>query len=969
MESGHHRAFGLFHLDSTHGGLWQGDQAIALRPQALAMLRYLVAHPGRLVTKAELRQHVWAGTHVSDTVLRVCVHEIRQVLGDVAATPRYLATVGRQGYRFHLGDAREAPPPRTTGPLVGRLDDVETVAQGFQRAAQGARQCVLLSGEAGIGKTTVVEMVLARLDPGSGVRIARGQCTEHYGAGEPYLPLLEALGQLCRGPWHTEVLAVLRRYAPLWLVQLLGVLSEAELERLQHHVQGATAARMLRELAEALDVLTADVPLVVVLEDLHWSDPSTVEALAYLAQRRAPARLLLLGTYRPVEMVLRPPPVRGLLQELCGRGQALDVRLELLPAEAVTAYVTGRLGGPVASPLAALVFERTEGNALFLVQIVEHLIGQGLVVRRAGQWTLQDGAEAQVARLPEGLRQLLLRRLQALPPGVCRVLEAASVVGTVFAVAAVAAGSQVPVEDVEAVCEGLAAQQHLLDDAGLTVWPDGTRGGCYRFQHALYQQVLYDQIGTARRGQLHQRIGVRLEAGYGARAGEIAVQLAVHFERSGATAPAVRYAQQAADTAARRNAHPEALTALTKGLTLLATLPESPARSRHELVLHLTLGELLRATQGVGAPDVGDVYTRAMTLAQQVGETSQRVRALWGLSQFHMAQGQLAAAETLAQHLLDLVQGAPDTGFAIEGHFVMGTMASYRGDFRTARARLEQSCRLADTLPAPVPLLRGGFVAGVTPRTALARVLWTLGYADQARQRSQEALTLARQGDHLPTLAYAAYFVGLVGQCRRDVTATQAHADALLALADTHRLPLRAEQGRLLRGWALAMQGEAAAGVTHLRQALASPDVGPESLRPYWLTVLAEASGRAGQPEAGLQVLAEAVRLMAATGMCWWEAEASRLQGALLLQLPCPEVPQAEVAFRRALEVARGQQAKALELRATMSLARLWQQQGRQVEASALLAPLYAWFTEGFDTPDLQEATTLLAAIDVAGEA
>jgi predicted ATPase len=963
MGQEHHLAFGPFHLDDAQGRLWQGDQAIPLRPQSLALLRYLVEHPGRLVTKTELHQHVWAGTHVTDTVLRVCVHEIRQALGDVAAAPRYLETVGREGYRLLLGDTPESPPALTPGPLVGRQGDVEAVEQYVQRAAHGARQVVLLSGEAGIGKTTVVEMVLARLDPERGVRLARGQCAEHYGEGEPYLPLFEALGQLCRGPQLADVVAVLRRYAPLWLGQLLGVLSEAEQERLQCQVQGASAARMLRELAEALDVLTVDVPLLLVLEDLQWSDQSTVEALAYVAQRRGPARLLVLGTYRPVEMALRVPPVRGILQELCGRGQAVDLRLELLPVEAVTAYVTGRLGGPVAAPLAAFICERTEGNALFLVNIVEHVVQQGWVVRREGAWTLGVGMEAEAASLPEGVRQLLLRRLQALPPAVRRVLEAASVAGKAFTVAAVAAGSQTPEEDVEAVCEGLAAQQHLLDDAGLREWPDGTRGGRYRFQHALYQQVLYEQIGTVRRRQLHQRIGARLEAAYGTRAGEIAAQLAVHFERGGATAQAVRYAQQAADNAARRKAYQEASTALTRGLALLATLPESPERAQHELVLQLTLGELLRTTQGVGAPDVGAAYTRAYTLAQQVGETPQRMRALWGLSQFHLTQGQLATADALAQQLLELVQHQPDTGFAVEGHFVMGTMASYRGDFLAARTHLEHSCRLADTVPSSTPLLRGGFVRGVTPRTSLARVLWPLGYDEQARQRSQEALTLARQGDHIPTLAYAEYFVGLVCQCRRDVAATQAHADALLALATVHRLALRAAQGHLLRGWALAMQGEAAAGVAHLRQALASPDVGPEALRSYWLATLAEAYGRAGQPQAGLQALDEAVTLIATTAMRWWEAEVYRLQGELQLQLPSPDVPRAEAAFLHALEVARRQQAKALELRAALRLSRLWQAQGQRAATHRLLAEIYGWFTEGFDTVDLQEAKALLAEL------
>ena len=361
-------------------------------------------------------------------------------------------------------------------------------------------------------------------------------------------------------------------------------------------------------------MLTADRVLVLVLEDLQWSDPSTVEALAYLAQRREPARLLVLGTYRPVEVLLRGHPLRGMVQELCGRGQGRERRLEFLSAAEVAAYVAGRLGGPVADPLTAYIYARTDGNALFMVNIVEHLVQQGGVVRQAGQWTLQEGTEAQVEGVPEGLRELLLRRIEALAPEARRVLEAASVVGEAFAVAAVAAGVQGAIEDVEAVCDGLATQRHFLDDTGWTVWPDGTRGGCYRFQHALYRQVLYERLGTMRCVQLHGRIGARLEGGYGAQAGEIAPQLAVHFERAGAVQRAVHYWQQTGEMARWRHAYPEALTALRKGLTLLATLPESPTRMQDELTLLLSLGELLIAAKGLAAPEVGDVYGQAQRL-------------------------------------------------------------------------------------------------------------------------------------------------------------------------------------------------------------------------------------------------------------------------------------------------------------------------------------------------------------------
>ena len=961
MEPEHQITFGPFRLEGMPGRLWRGDQVIPLRPRSLAMLRYLVAHPGRLVTKAEVQQQVWAGTHVSDSVLRVSVAEIRAALGDAAEAPRYLETVDRQGYRFLLGCALEGPPPLAAGPLVGRQGEMEAVEGWYQQAAHGTRQLGFISGEAGVGKTTVVDMFLRRLGAGREPWTARGQCVEHAGEGEPYLPFLEALGCLGHEP---AVLAVLRRYAPLWLAQLPRLVREPELERLQGRLHGTTPARMLRELAEALEALTANQVLVLVLEDLQWSDHATVEALAYLGQRRAPARLLVLGTYRPVDVLLRGHPLRGLVQELCGRGQGGELRLEFLTVEDVAAYVDGRLGGPVAAPLTGLVAARTDGNALFMVNIVEHLVQQGVVVRRAGQWTLREGAGTAGASLPTGLRELLLRRIEALPPVTRRVLEAASVVGETFAVAAVAAGVQGPMEDVEAVCDGLAAQRHFLDDIGLMVWPDGTRGGGYRFQHALYRQVLYERLGTMRGVQLHQRIGARLEAGYGAQAGEIAPQLAVHFEHGGEVQRAVHYWQQAGDTATRRNAPHEAIASLTKGLALLATLPDSPERIQYELTLRLALGEPLIAVKGWAAPEVQEAYTRAYVLGQQVGETPQLLRALCGVIRVHSAQGQLRTAGEMSQQLLHLAQRQPDPALVLEGHFVMGSLALHRGDFITARVHLEHSLRFLDTAQSSPPTFYGGFVSGVTRGTLLIRTLWGLGYADQAQKLIHELLVLTQRAEHTLSLVYMDLYAALLSQLRRDVAATLAHANAAMALAAAEGAGLRVEQGRLLWGWALAMQGDATAGVANIRQGwTVHQGMGPQILRPYYLSLLAEAYGQAGQPEAGLTALTEALTLVAATEERWWEAEVYRLQGSLLLQLSLPDVDQAEACFQQALDIARRQQAKALELRAALSLARLWQGQGQPTAARQQLADLYHWFTEGFDTADLQEAKALLAEL------
>ena len=242
-----------------------------------------------------------------------------------------------------MGEATDDPPPLTAGPIVGRQQDVARLEDWFQRAAHGTRQLVFVSGDVGIGKTTVVDQFLAHCAAGSVGRIGRGQCAAHYGEGEPYLPFFEALWQLSHGPARDAILAVLRRYAPLWLVQLPGLVSEPELERLQRQVAGATPARMRRELAQALDVLTADAPLVLVLEDLQWSDQSTVDLLAHLAQRREPAQLLVLGTYRPVDLVLHAHPLHGLVQELGGRGL-----VRALAPGAVARRGRGRVSGGAA---------------------------------------------------------------------------------------------------------------------------------------------------------------------------------------------------------------------------------------------------------------------------------------------------------------------------------------------------------------------------------------------------------------------------------------------------------------------------------------------------------------------------------------------------------------------------------------------------------------------------------------------
>lgn len=401
---------------------------------------------------------------------------------------------------------------------------------------------------------------------------------------------------------------------------------------MQREVQGATRERMLREMVTLLEVLTVETPLVLVLEDLHWSDPSALDLLALVARRREPAQLLIIGTYRPSELLAKDHPLRTVVQELQAHHLCARLTLQSLSETAVEQYLVQRFPVQVfPTRLVQVLHQRTGGNPLFLVNLVDDLVTHGILTDGEGGWMLQGDIETLVQQVPESSRQLITVQIGRVSPATQQTLAAASVAGAVFSVAAVAAAVEAPIPVVETQCEDVVRQQLFLQRAGIETWPDGTTAARYGFRHALYQELWHEQGTVTQRQEWHQRIGLRKELAYNGRAPEIAAELTVHFEQGRDYPRAVQYLQQAAQNALRRSANIEAIQYLTKALEVLETLPDTPERTQQELNLQITLGVPLQATKGFASPEVERTYARAQELCQQVGETLQLFRVLSGL--------------------------------------------------------------------------------------------------------------------------------------------------------------------------------------------------------------------------------------------------------------------------------------------------------------------------------------------------
>jgi len=1014
--------YGMVRIDLANHCVWKGEKELRLTPKAVAVLALLLARPGHVVTKEEFLRTTWAGTVVSEAALTVCIRELRQALEDNARKPQYIETVHRRGFRWialltippvpssTFQVPRSSPIPNSQPPtpsIVGRDAELTQLHHLLEKALTGERQLVFVTGEPGIGKTTLLEVFLrslgssvqspaesqnAKVNPSTSdarrgtpdIFVAWGQCIEQYGSGEAYLPILSALSQLGRETNGQQLIAVLTQHAPTWLVQLPALLSASDFDALQRKVQGATRGRMLRELAEALEALTAETSLVLVLEDLHWSDPSTVEVLAFLARRRQPARLLVIGTYRPMEMLSNGHPLRNVVQELQSHRLCEEVSLPLLNEAEVAEYLAVRMAFPSPSQgegqgegrkvvphhtLAHQIHQRTEGNPLFMVNVTDALLTQDAALTAATN-NLQ---------IPLTIQQMIAQQFEHLPREEQQLLEIASAAGMEFAAATLTPSLTTSIATVEAHCASLARREQFLRTTGTSEWPDGTISARYSFRHALYQEVIYERVTPSRRMQVHQQIGERLEQSYGPQTGTIATELALHFERAHEYQRAVHYLQNAGQSALQRAAHQEASVLITHGLELLQTLPDTTERTEQEIRLQLTLGHSAMTAKGYTAPEAGQAYTRAYELCQQAGETPHLFPTLFGLFNFYLTRAEHHTAREFAEQMLRIARHTQDSALLMSAHLALGQVLRWLGEPTSARDHFEAAIPLYDEQQQHISVTFYTTAdPGVSALNQTALTLWPLGYPDTALRRSNEALTLARRLGHPFSLAFALDFAAeLHGFCGY---AQQSHElnEASLEVASKHDFLLWLTIGSSRKGFELVVGGQKEEGLTLMHGSHAAwQAAGVKIGVPGFLAGLALAHWLIGQSEGGLAAVDEGLTTVEETGARYSEAPLYILKGWLTLQhksgvrspqshFTPPLAPEeAEGYFHRARAIARQQQARMYELLATTGLAwlALWRSPDEKKAAHQMLSELYNWFTEGFDTEPLKNAKAVLEAL------
>ncbi|HEX2192195.1 MAG TPA: AAA family ATPase [Acidimicrobiales bacterium] len=898
--------FGACELDEDRRELRRDGRVQHLEPQVFDVLTYLVRHRDRVVSKIELLDQVWGSRFVSESALTSRIKTARQAVGDTGREQTAIRTVHGHGYRFVAPidapfDGAAAPGVGDRAPtgghgLVGRAFAFDRLEKRFDEAALGARRTVLICGEAGIGKTALVEAFVSRIGPE--VRVARGRCLEPRGTAEPYLAVFDALSRLCRGPSGAEVVDVLAAAAPSWLLQMPSLLSDARLAEVRARSLGASSQRMLRELIDAIEMLAADRPLVLLLDDVHWSDGPTAVLLDWLARRTDPARLLLIGGRRDEGTGGDgfADVARGLLMG----GHAEELRLQRLDRSDIARLLETWVPG-LPPALAVVVHERTAGVPLFVRDLVSSWIDAGVIVAdQSGRWTLESEVEDLAPMVPPSVQLLVEGALSRLSEEHVDALEAAAVAGVEFSSALPAAATGQGDEQLEDSYTQLARRGLFVTAGGTEHWPDGTMSARFRFLHQLHQQLLYERVPPARRARYHLAVGERLETGYGAQVDEHVGELALHFERGGDPVRATDYLRRTAELAMVRGAYPEAVAHLDAALNQTLRIRADELRSRVELTLQLVRGSALIVIQGWAAAEVEESYRRAADLCRRLDDPPESHIVAVGLATLEEMRGRHHRTQALLEPRLEAGPGV----LAVETYELLACAAFHLGRFEKAieRARQGLAVRRPD---APNELYaRHGVDPAIMCHGWAAYASWFLGRSADAFRHMQDAAAAA--GDQPYAVAGVAVERAFLHQYRDEPGAVREWAEGAVALATEHGYPFRLVQARIMRGWAWAACDRGEEGVAELRAGLEAYEATGAFVEwPHYLGMLADALLRTGHASEALDQVAQAFAALERGRIYFYEPELHRLRAeALLAAGDGNAADEAQGAVDRGLELA-----------------------------------------------------------------
>jgi DNA-binding winged helix-turn-helix (wHTH) protein len=952
--------FDRFELDEANARLLRDGQAVSLAPTPFAVLCALVRQPGTLLTKNALLDQVWGHQFVSESVLKTVISELRTILKDDARQPRFIETVSRRGYRFVAPTTAAITPTRGSAPgtgsvavpsFIGRAEALSRLHTHWDLACTGKRMVVWVAGEPGIGKTTLIEHFIAGLGD---VACVRGQCVEQYGTGEPYLPVLEALAELCR--LDKAVAPLLRDMAPTWLLQLPWLSSAEDRDALRRELAGVSPDRMLREMGELLDRYTEARPLLLLTEDLHWSDRATLQLIDFIARRRGSARLMWLASFRLAEVIALDHPLNPLRHELRLHGLCEEIVLDPFSESEVADYVARR--SPSIAHDEAFVralHERTDGLPLFVASVMSDVVAQGT---QGGQDTAV-AARLEKMAVPENLAAIIDHYIAKLAADQRVVLEAAAVCGVHFRVRTVSAALERDAAWVGQTCEDLLREQRWL--VAESAEDEGDEMDLpYSFRHALFRQVLYERMAPSTRAKLHRKVGAALERERAAGVPLPSAELAVHFERGREPMAAVRYYAEAAEAALARLSPAECMSLTERGLTLLNQAPASVERNALEIAL-ATLGGI-STTQALGVTsEAKSAFQRAYSLVHEATPRPMLRRLMQGFGFNLCLRADYAEALAVAERAETLSSEMSDPMLVVAASIVHGEVHQLQGRSREARAWIERGLAAAEPLDVPP-----GETSVADPQVTLlglyAIELLRLGQVGQARARLERAHARAHQVKQPMSRLVAIWFDALFEVRLGNAERVAALADEMRALVEEFALAHGRVACRWFRGWADARMGEPRDGHRRIREAYdENTRLGMLAGGSEVLGYAAEAAFLGGELEAAKRQVDEALQVAKALEERVYLPQLFLLEAAIARARG--EAAAARTSVRRAVAEARAEEAPWLEL---MALLELCEHEAATAKERQALAALVDQLPEAADTAAVTRARALLGKTKAA---